>query len=73
MKRKNRGRLTVASPILSSSALTCCLSMTRVIHEIVSLGYDPGFNLKEAIVDIQDQAEKPHAAVSWCWYSVTIT
>ncbi len=54
-------RLTVSSPILSEQKYVDLLSFhdKGYPHEIISLGYDPTeLTLKEAVVDIQDQAEK---------------
>ncbi len=54
-------RLIVSSPILSEQKFVDLLAWhgDGYAHEIVSLGYDPAKkSLKQAIVDIQDQAEK---------------
>ena len=58
---EHANRLTVSSPILSEQKFVDLLSWHNqgYAHEIISLGYDPERkSLREAIVDIQDQAEK---------------
>jgi len=54
-------RLIVSSPILSEQKFVDLLAWhdKGYAHEIISLGYDPSKkSLKQAIVDIQDRAEK---------------
>ncbi len=54
-------RLIVSSPILSEQKFVDLLAWHNdgYAHEIISLGYDPAKkSLRQAIVDIQDQAEK---------------
>ena len=54
-------RLIVSSPILSEQKFVDLLAWhdKGYAHEIISLGYDPQKkSLKQAIIDIQDQAEK---------------
>jgi glutamate synthase (NADPH/NADH) large chain len=54
-------RLIVSSPILSEQKYVDLLAWhdKGYSHEIISLGYNPAkMSLKQAIIDIQDQAEK---------------
>ena len=54
-------RLIVSSPILSEQKFVDLLSWHSkgYAHEVISLGYNPDSkSLKQAIIDIQDQAEK---------------
>ncbi|MDH3635723.1 MAG: glutamate synthase large subunit [Gammaproteobacteria bacterium] len=54
-------RLIVSSPILSEQKYVDLLAWhdKGYAHEIISLGYDPDKkSLKQAIIDVQDQAEK---------------
>ncbi|MFT5220064.1 MAG: glutamate synthase (NADPH/NADH) large chain, partial [Gammaproteobacteria bacterium] len=54
-------RLIVSSPILSEQKFLDLLSWHNegYAHEVITLGYDPGKkSLKQAIIDIQDHAER---------------
>ena len=54
-------RLIVSSPILSEQKYVDLLAWhdKGYAHEIISLGYNPArMSLKQAVIDIQDQAEK---------------
>ncbi len=60
-KAEHADRLIVSSPILSEQKFVDLLSWhdKGYPHETISLSYDPGLtSLKEAVIDIQDQAEK---------------
>ena len=60
-KPEHADRLVISSPILSEQKFVALLSRHRqgYPHETILLAYDPAkSNLKTAIIDIQDQAEK---------------